>query len=72
MLGFFGFDQRVYLEIVHHYLTQGGYAEFDDMTREAALRWALVRGNRSGRTARQFVDDVVGQRQLQQGRPNTE
>ncbi|MEE3328962.1 MAG: ATP-binding protein [Myxococcota bacterium] len=66
VLGFFGFDQKTYLEIVSRYLTRAGFSELDDLTREAALRWALIRGNRSGRTARQFVDDLVGQRQLQQ------
>ena len=65
VLGFFGFDQETYLEIVARYLAAAGFPELDDLTREAALRWALTRGNRSGRTARQFVDDVVGQRGLQ-------
>ncbi len=65
VLGFYGFDQPVYLEIVARYFARAGFPEMDDLTREAALRWALARGNRSGRTARQFVDDVVGQRRLQ-------
>ncbi|MCH2187775.1 ATP-binding protein [Myxococcota bacterium] len=72
VLGFFGFDQETYLEIVTRYLARAGFAELDDLTREAALRWALARGNRSGRTAQQFVDDVVGQRGLQTGSPESE
>lgn len=28
--------------------------------REEALRWALAAGSRSGRTARQFIDDLSG------------
>ena len=32
--------------------------------REEALRWALRRANRSGRTAKQFVDDLVGREAL--------
>ena len=32
--------------------------------REQALRWALRRGSRTGRTARQFVDDLVGRHRL--------
>ncbi len=65
VLGFFGFDQSLYLEIVSQYLSQAGIPELNELTREAALRWSLARGNRSGRTARQFVDDYVGQRRLQ-------
>jgi hypothetical protein len=29
-----------------------------------ALRWALARSSRSGRTARQFVDDLAGREGL--------
>jgi hypothetical protein len=28
--------------------------------REDALRWALAAGSRSGRTAKQFIDDLAG------------
>lgn len=63
-LGFYNFDQTTYLEIVSHYLAQAGFDELDEATRRDALRWALERGSRSGRTARQFVDDVVGRRGL--------
>ncbi len=63
-LGFFNFDQTTYLEIVSHYLAQAGFPTLDDEVRRDALRWALERGSRSGRTARQFVDDVVGRRAL--------
>ncbi len=63
-LGFYNFDQTTYLEIVSHYLAQAGIDELDEATRRDALRWALERGSRSGRTARQFVDDVVGRRGL--------
>ena len=64
VLGFLGFDQPAYLAIVSHYLDRAGMGEMDDILREEALRWALSRGNRSGRTARQFVDDAVGRRKL--------
>lgn len=40
--------------------------ELDNMTRAAALQWALVRGNRSGRTASQFARDWAGRQGLQQ------
>jgi len=63
-LGFYNFDQTTYLAIVAHYLGQAGIEEMDEGTRRDALRWALERGSRSGRTARQFVDDVAGRRAL--------
>jgi predicted AAA+ superfamily ATPase len=60
VLGFYGFDQQTYLAIVRRYADQLGIqARWDDV-REEALRWALRRSSRSGRTARQFVDDFAG------------
>jgi len=64
VLGFYRVDQEGYLAIVAHYLEQAGVGEFDTELRKAALRWALDRGSRSGRTARQFVDDMAGRRKL--------
>jgi hypothetical protein len=60
ILGFHSFNQSTYLAIVGHYLDRAGIEDFDSDLREAALKWALARGSRSGRTARQFVDDAVG------------
>jgi len=59
ILGFHSFNQSTYLGIVGHYLDRAGVEDFDGDLREAALKWALARGSRSGRTARQFVDDAV-------------
>ena len=60
MLGFYGFDQSTYLEIVERYVKKAGLeVEFQEV-RADALRWALARSNRSGRSARQFVDDLAG------------
>jgi predicted AAA+ superfamily ATPase len=59
-LGFYCFDQETYLEIVENYLEQEGQGPMSPMARAEALRWALRRGNRSGRTARQFVNNWVG------------
>ncbi len=64
VLGFYNFDQTTYLAIVEHYLARAGVAQFDADLRDSALAWALGRGSRSGRTARQFVDDAVGRRAL--------
>ncbi len=63
VIGFYSFDQATYLEIVEHYLKQAGL-ELDDGLRAEALRFTVVRASRSGRAARQFVDDYVGRRGL--------
>lgn len=65
MLGFFGFDQRTYLEIVESYARRAGLRTEPERLREEALRWALEHGSRSGRAARQFVDDRAGREALE-------
>jgi predicted AAA+ superfamily ATPase len=60
VLGFYGFDQTTYLAIVRHYAEQLGVRAAWEAVREESLRWALRRSSRSGRTARQFVDDFAG------------
>ena len=64
VLGFYGFDQDTYLAIVEHYARKRGVRAALDELRAEALRWALHRSSRSGRTARQFVDDLAGREQL--------
>ncbi len=66
-LGFYGFDQATYLRIVAHLARKAGIA-LDETARAEALRWALDRSSRSGRTARQFVADLAGRRALGDGR----
>lgn len=68
VLGFHGFDQATYLAIVQHYLDQAAAGLAPDDVREEALAWALRRASRSGRTARQFVDNLVGRQQLARDR----
>jgi predicted AAA+ superfamily ATPase len=60
VLGFYGFDQRTYLRIVEHYATKAGVDVSREQLHAEALRFALDRSSRSGRTARQFVDDLAG------------
>ncbi len=67
VLGFFGFDQDTYLRIVAHLARKAGVS-LDDALRGEALRWALDRSSRSGRTARQFVADLAGRLALEQSR----
>jgi len=66
-LGFYPFDQETYLAIVRHYLARAS-ADVEgnwELARSEALRFALERASRSGRVARQFVDDFVGRRALE-------
>jgi predicted AAA+ superfamily ATPase len=60
VLGFYGFDQETYLAIVKRYADKAGVQAPWPQVRDEALRWALHRSSRSGRTARQFVDDWAG------------
>lgn len=59
-LSFYPFSQDTYLSIVEHYAERMGLAIGMDELRTEALRWALFKGQRSGRSARQFMDDLAG------------
>ena len=64
-IGFRQFDPETYLEIVKNYLRLrniGSISE-DDVNRRA-LQWAIAHGSYSGRTARQFVDQIEGELRL--------
>ena len=63
-LGFYGFDQATYLEIVERWAKKAGLTTPPETLRAEALRFALDRSSRSGRTARQFVDDLAGRQGL--------
>ncbi len=65
VLGFYGFDQATYLAIVERYARKAGVREPREELHAAALRWALHRSSRSGRTAKQFVDDLAGREALE-------
>lgn len=64
-LSFYPFRQEEFLAIVHYWLAQLGIHGADVATVESeALKWALARGSRSGRTAFQFARDWAGQSNL--------
>lgn len=63
-LAFHPFNQDEYLQIVHHWLDHYGHGDQLTEARELALRWALTRGSRSGRTAWQFARDWAGSQAL--------
>ena len=68
-LSFYPFSQEDYLQVAKHWVArvaeQAGQGDvpWSDEARADALRWALARGVRSGRTAQHFARDWVG-RQL--------
>jgi predicted AAA+ superfamily ATPase len=64
VIGFYPFDQTTYLDVVRHYAAKAGLDTPWPELREEALRWAVRRASRSGRCARQFVDDSVGRKAL--------
>jgi hypothetical protein len=64
VLGFYGFDQATYLAIVDRYARKAGVRAERELLHREALRWALERASRSGRTAKQFVDDFAGRELL--------
>jgi predicted AAA+ superfamily ATPase len=64
VLGFYGCNQATYLEIVRHWLSASGIDELSEDAREAALRYSLERGGRSGRIARQFANEWIGRARL--------
>ncbi len=67
-LSFYPFDQNTYLTIVEKYAEQAGVQLEPETLRLEALRWALQRGQRSGRAARQFVDDLSGKMAVEPGK----
>ncbi|TEA78278.1 ATP-binding protein [Allopusillimonas ginsengisoli] len=57
-LSFYPFKQDDYLDIVNYWLGELGCKPADiEASRTEALQWALERGSRSGRVARQFARD---------------
>jgi uncharacterized protein len=61
-LSFYPFSQEQYLEIARAWVANlAPHSKLDDAHfRQAALRWALERGARSGRIAYQFARDYAG------------
>ena len=66
-LAFYRMSQQTYLAVVRHLAARAGVGvATGDLEREA-LHWAMGRGTRSGRVARQFIDDLRGRLALEQG-----
>ncbi|MHC8441075.1 MAG: ATP-binding protein [Candidatus Eutrophobiaceae bacterium] len=58
-LAFHAFSQEEYLRIAEAWLHTHGI-KMDDDARQAAVRWALLKGSRSGRVAAQFASNWAG------------
>ena len=60
-LTFYPFKQEEFVDIARHWLRHFEVTDADsDEARAEALRWALARGTRSGRSAYQFARDYAG------------
>jgi predicted AAA+ superfamily ATPase len=59
-LGFYSFDQEEYLAVVRRYACQRKLDVVDEVLSDKALKWCMYMGRRSGRSARQFIDDFEG------------
>ena len=64
-------DQERYLEIVRGISRQRGLAIEPEELRRQALQWASRHNGLSGRTARQFVDQLAGRLAFQESRSST-
>ncbi len=64
-LGFFSLDQDEYLAIVRHCAKQRNLHVDDEILCDMALKWWMETARRSGRSARQFIDDLEGKMLLQ-------
>jgi len=59
-LGFYPFSRQTYLAIVRHLAKKRKLDIPAPLLEKEALSWSAGRGSRSGRIARQFVDDLAG------------
>jgi predicted AAA+ superfamily ATPase len=59
-LGFHILDQETYMAIVEGYAAHHGLAVPAETLRHEANEWSVTRGNRSGRVAWQYIQDLAG------------
>jgi predicted AAA+ superfamily ATPase len=60
-LGFHHCGQDEYLSMIDGYVAFYGLKIGTEELRKRALAWALARGDRSGRVAWQFIQDLAGE-----------
>jgi uncharacterized protein len=66
-LGFYSLAEDEYLAIVRHYAQQRQLDVADEILCRKALHWSFENSRRSGRSARQFIDDLEGRLKLGAG-----
>ena len=54
------FDMDIYLEIIYNYASLKKVRLPREELKKQSLQWSISHGSFSGRTARQFIDDLVG------------
>ena len=54
------FDIETYLDIVNNYVSLRKIAINQETLKQKTMQWSLSHGSYSGRTARQFSDDLEG------------
>ena len=59
-IGFHNLSQGEYIEIVKKYCNEYEI-NFNDIIEKEAIRWGLQRGNRTGRTAWQFILNLAAE-----------
>ncbi len=67
-LGFFNFNSDIYLDIVRSYIALRKITITASELEHEAMIWSLEHGSFSGRTARQFIDDLEGRLNVRAGR----
>ena len=62
-IGFHKLSQDDYVKIIKSYC---GYykIQFNDLTKKESIKWSLQRGNRTGRTAWQFIINLASEQNL--------
>lgn len=65
-IGFYSLDQSKYLDVVREYASSRKLAISDLELCDQALKWAGLTARRSGRSARQFIDNLEGMILLKQ------
>ena len=59
--GLLHFNMETYLDIVFNYASLRKIPVKQEILKQKAMQWSLSHGSYSGRTARQFIDDLEGQ-----------
>ena len=62
-IGFHNSDKKKYLDIVNYYLKKSKIITSNKLI-DAAMQWSLEKGNYSGRTAFQFVSNLISQKKI--------